>query len=309
LNQILDEVIQDKDFESARYCLILSQTYHYIEDNKKISLQQKLENHYLFHTIDFWESFIACKYGKSHPLDSIYEEIEKQNKMMGTNESDSEKNQRIINTVFSQLYPICDNMLTFLLEKEKIKELISGFSKQYGLGKELDDHLIKIIDDCNYEGCVDDGLVKKASKSSTKSLERLFVKKVSHRLSEDTKPFEIEDITNQNNIQVESVDLGDFGFSKDGGYVMIESYYKTNSSEKIDDTGKMEQDNEVPDSKVGEDNEVIDNIKNDEYDGNNENIENNGVIENNENNENDENSKNDQYKIEEVDDTNPRDDV
>jgi hypothetical protein len=62
LNQILDEVILDKDFESARYCLILSQTYHYNDDDgKKISLQQKLENHLLFKSLEFWESFIACK--------------------------------------------------------------------------------------------------------------------------------------------------------------------------------------------------------------------------------------------------------
>jgi hypothetical protein len=189
LNHILDKVIIDKDFESARYCLILSQTYHYIDENKKISLQQKLENHLLFHTIDFWESFIACII--DFIIDSIYEEIEKQNKIMGNNENDHDKNQRIVNTVFSQLYPICDNMLTFMLEKEKIKELISGFSKQYSLGQELDDHLIKIIDDYPYE------VEQNKLKESPKSLERLLVKKNSLQTCENT-PFGIEDKTVQN---------------------------------------------------------------------------------------------------------------
>lgn len=61
LNQILDEVIKYKDYESARYCIILSQTYHYLSDDcKKISLQQKIEKHDLLKTVDFWENFIAC---------------------------------------------------------------------------------------------------------------------------------------------------------------------------------------------------------------------------------------------------------
>ena len=63
MNQILDEVISDKDYESARYCLILSQTYHYMDENgKKCSLQEKIDKHELFRAIDFWGNFIACKF-------------------------------------------------------------------------------------------------------------------------------------------------------------------------------------------------------------------------------------------------------
>jgi hypothetical protein len=62
LAYILDEVIKDKDYESARYCIILSQTYHSLGENgNKISLQTKIENHDLLKRIDFWENFIACK--------------------------------------------------------------------------------------------------------------------------------------------------------------------------------------------------------------------------------------------------------
>jgi hypothetical protein len=62
LKFILDEVTSDKDYESARYCIILSQTYHYVNDKgEKVSLQHMIENHELFKKTDFWESFIACK--------------------------------------------------------------------------------------------------------------------------------------------------------------------------------------------------------------------------------------------------------
>jgi hypothetical protein len=60
---ILDEVIKEKDYECARYCIILSQTYHYFDelDNTKYFLQKKIENHELLKMSDFWENFIACK--------------------------------------------------------------------------------------------------------------------------------------------------------------------------------------------------------------------------------------------------------
>jgi hypothetical protein len=133
-------------------------------------------------------------------LDSIFEEIEKHNNFVGSNESDFDKNQRIVNTVFSQLYPICDNMLTFMLEKEKIKELISGFSKQYGLSQDLDDHLIKMVEDYKYE-------------------EKEVYKPV-HKFSEETRPFAVEDLTSH--FEEKKLITGeDLGFADN--YVMIEN--------------------------------------------------------------------------------------
>jgi hypothetical protein len=57
---ILDEINIVKDYENAKYCLIISHTYFYLEDNIKIFLQTKIENHILLKNIDFWETYIAC---------------------------------------------------------------------------------------------------------------------------------------------------------------------------------------------------------------------------------------------------------
>ena len=142
LLQILDEVLIDKDYESARYCIILSQTYHFMNDHEKVSLQQKIEKHDLLKMTDFWENFIAY---------SIFEEIEKQNdSVSNANESEEEKNNRISNIVFSQLLPITDNMLCFEISKEKIKEIICGFAKQYSIPFDLNQHLISMVDDFVY---------------------------------------------------------------------------------------------------------------------------------------------------------------
>ncbi len=65
---ILDQSYLENDYEAARYCMILSQTF-YCEStldikNKhqpKTSLQEKIENHEIWKNIVFWENFLKCK--------------------------------------------------------------------------------------------------------------------------------------------------------------------------------------------------------------------------------------------------------
>jgi hypothetical protein len=173
--QILNEVMNEdiKDYESARYCIILSQTYHYINDkSEKISLQEKIENHEILKKSEFWENFIAY---------SIFQEIERQNSMENNNnETEEDKNTRISNIVFSQLLPITDNMLSFEVDKENIKEVIFAFSKQYGIPNELNDHLISMVEEKvylpkkNYEE--DEGSIEFKSNSLTSSPMKLPIK-------------------------------------------------------------------------------------------------------------------------------------
>ncbi len=59
LNYILDS-FDRTDYESAKYCLILSQTYHCYFNGIKVSLQNKILDHVLLKKVDFWENFIAC---------------------------------------------------------------------------------------------------------------------------------------------------------------------------------------------------------------------------------------------------------
>jgi hypothetical protein len=61
LKFIFDKVVNDEDYESAKYCIILSQTYHYVsEDGQKVSLQKFIENHELLKKSEFWENFTKC---------------------------------------------------------------------------------------------------------------------------------------------------------------------------------------------------------------------------------------------------------
>jgi len=66
---ILDQSFLENDYESARYCMILSQTF-YTKDidikNKitkhKISLQEQIESHEVWKNLEFWENFLTCMY-------------------------------------------------------------------------------------------------------------------------------------------------------------------------------------------------------------------------------------------------------
>ena len=62
LNILLENIYQDKDFMVSKYCMILSQTFYKLENEKKHYLQDAIEKNKLFDNLDFWEEYIACNY-------------------------------------------------------------------------------------------------------------------------------------------------------------------------------------------------------------------------------------------------------
>lgn len=123
MKYIVDRISEDKDFESMRYLLIMCQTYYFVnKENKKFYLVRYIENHSLFQSNEFWEYYFS---------DSIFQEIEKQNKSQEPeNETQKEKDKRFSNIVFSKLLSISHNMMDFQIDKKQIQNLITIFSKQ-----------------------------------------------------------------------------------------------------------------------------------------------------------------------------------
>jgi hypothetical protein len=63
LCKCLDEIIIDKDYQSAKNCMNFAQTLYKTdsEPNKpRIFLQTYLESHSIWKSIEFWEEFIKC---------------------------------------------------------------------------------------------------------------------------------------------------------------------------------------------------------------------------------------------------------
>ncbi len=142
LNRILDETIKEKDFESAKFCMILSQTFYRVSNdsnNPRIFLQEAIEAHDIWKQIEFWEGII--KY-------SIHEEIHNQRSSSFCNqESPDDKQLRIQSIAFGQLLSFTFNMLSFEIPKEKVKDPILIFCKIYKLPEEMASQILKSVDD------------------------------------------------------------------------------------------------------------------------------------------------------------------
>jgi hypothetical protein len=142
LNLILDDASKEKDYESAKFCMILSQTFYRVStdpNNLRIFLQAAIETHEIWKQTEFWEGII--KY-------SIHEEVYHQKNYNNyTQESPDDKQLRIQSIAFGQLLSFTFNMLSFEIPKEKVRETINSFCKSFKIGEELSSQIIKSVDE------------------------------------------------------------------------------------------------------------------------------------------------------------------
>ena len=130
LNLILEIAEKEKDYESGKNCIILSQTY-YIEDkndkNKKIYLIESIQDNNWLKSINFWNGIIDLM---------IKKEIEKNNKI-NKNNDENEQKKISSNAGFSQLLSYSNNMVEFKIDKDIIKHIIDKFAIKYNIEKNL----------------------------------------------------------------------------------------------------------------------------------------------------------------------------
>lgn len=146
LNKILDESLKEKDFESTKFCMILSQTFYKAgpdPQNPRIFLQQAIESHEIWKRIEFWEGII--KY-------SIHEELHNKKSFQDVETLD-EKQIRIHSIAFGQLLSFTFNMLSFEIPKERVRESITASCELYKMPEELFSQIIKSIDE--YSSTID----------------------------------------------------------------------------------------------------------------------------------------------------------
>ena len=139
-NIIINTIVRDKDFHSAKNIIILSQTYYYLDNmKKKIYLQERIKKESLFRSPKFWKDYLEY---------SIEKEIVKSVKSESINgtlikENQKESDDMYANMVFAQLVPIADNMIEFGISRKEIKEIIKPIIKHYNMSEQS----ITIIDD------------------------------------------------------------------------------------------------------------------------------------------------------------------
>ena len=137
---ILQSAEKQNDFEAAKNCMILSQTYYYDEkdkdgNNRKKYLIEFILNYKWLRTPGFWRGIIeemivkeAKKYMSLNPKEpDLFDKSRK------------ECCDRLSNICFSQLLPYANNMKEFFVDDRLIVKIIDEFVEKYQIQKEFAD--------------------------------------------------------------------------------------------------------------------------------------------------------------------------
>lgn len=138
MKHILESLIETKEiYEALGYCLILSQTYYFLNAKKeKVYVIRFFEDMSLFQEQKFWNYFFEM---------TVKIELDKLSNLNTIAEKDKDKHKE--NIVFSKLLCLIHNMFEFKLTKEFIKETAGMFCKQNNLTEDKEMQVTMLIDD------------------------------------------------------------------------------------------------------------------------------------------------------------------
>ena len=128
------------DFEIARLFIVLSQTFFFTKDDKKIYIQYQLKEQDIFHKNNFWTQMIIFSIEK-----------ERANKFQDVNDllQQQKLKENYISIIFAQIVPFVDGMNGFGCSKDQIKEILLPIIDKYQLplqNKQIINELIEKID-------------------------------------------------------------------------------------------------------------------------------------------------------------------
>jgi hypothetical protein len=117
-NIIIDTSEIKKDYDAVKHCIILSQTFYYVDDKKqKIYIIDLIKNSKWLHNTDFWRNYVDLliikefiKYQNSHK--------EKDLNIFMNNKISDKTQDKIGELLFSQLMPSVNNMIELNVEKK-----------------------------------------------------------------------------------------------------------------------------------------------------------------------------------------------
>lgn len=132
---IADKISEERDNDSMKFMLILSQTFYMDKDGQKYYIQKELKGHKLFNEKECMEKYIRF---------CINEEIEKMKENIKKNNL-AENNDSFSTIAFSHLLPFCNNMIEFGMQKELLMELIEPLFEEYKVTEEMKKNIQEII--------------------------------------------------------------------------------------------------------------------------------------------------------------------
>ena len=200
LADILDFILKisekENNFEDAKNCIILGQTFYseiqITKDNnteiyKRYLLEYIINNKWL-KSIPFWEGIIDFMINK---------EIDKNksiNEDLFNNETLEERKTRISNIAFSQLLSYSNNMIDFYIKRDLIKNVIDLFVKKYNIEKDMAQMIYENLENAPQKPPILP-IIRKNKKKEFKSKRKLSIK-INRNF--DFKNIELDFIENTN---------------------------------------------------------------------------------------------------------------
>ena len=131
LKIILEEARKNEDYRTAKNCLILSQTFYYMENDKKIFSCECLKKNIWLETYEFWDKF--CNYMIDEELKKLIDQNHDLNlDDIKQNKQYSEKLcSKIGDVIFSQLITMISNILMLTNNHSFAIELIESLKEKY----------------------------------------------------------------------------------------------------------------------------------------------------------------------------------
>ena len=131
LKIILEEARKNEDYRTAKNCLILSQTFYYMENDRKIFSCECLKKNIWLETYEFWDKF--CSYMIDEELKKLIDQNHDLNlDDIKQNKQYSEKLcSKIGDVIFSQLITMISNILMLTNNHSFAIELIESLKEKY----------------------------------------------------------------------------------------------------------------------------------------------------------------------------------
>lgn len=130
---ILEKAEKNNDYDKAKNCIILSQTYYYILNNEKIYIFKLISDNKWLKSPNFWRGFTNFMIKQELDRTAIY------------------KTQKRNDILLTQLLPYVNNMIGFNMDKRIIIKIIDEISEKFQYLTEESFETIFTLLDCNKE--------------------------------------------------------------------------------------------------------------------------------------------------------------
>ena len=127
---ISDKILSENDIDSAKYLIILSQTFYIKENEEKIYLTNRIKNHPLYQKEEFWNEYIQTE------ISEAFKKKDLNDKNIGKKYDEDDLVKRNNELVFAQLITMSECMSNFDLGKEKIVNIITPMFDTYKINEE-----------------------------------------------------------------------------------------------------------------------------------------------------------------------------